>query len=772
MNIFKYSIILFLFCVPNYINASIFCPENKVLNCTDELSNLDKTGRPILMGNSYGHQAKYVDNNQLNSCNAGFVYRTWYVDINQNDRLDQFELSCIQTLQFNYLPQTITINFPTNKIYDCKEKISLDKPTWVSGPCDVLGYSYTDEKFEISSDACYKILRKFKVVNWCNSIGGDHQTWMHTQVIKVIDNTKPSINNCLAQTVFGTDQDCKAEVILTTSAFDAITCSAQNLLWTAQIDLWGDGSIDLTYGFNLTGEFKLNPTKNNEEISIKLPNRIGIGKHKIHWNVRDECGNAISCHSDFEVKDLKKPTPYLHLFLTASFDAQSMPLMLPARIFNVNSEDNCSPKNKLTYAFSNDPKDSIKIIDCNNFGFQFFTIYVFDEYGNIDFAEVFMIVFDNGTCSGSFSFPGKIARSNGSAIENSMLFMENGQESFATMSAIEGEFLFEDIPLYDNFKVWAEVDESINGKVDIADFLMLQDYLLGKGSLKDFEWLAADVDLDGKVKISDLTTLRNFILKNEKSFQLGRKWKVVADPKEITKNNLESQNEKLSILNFDGNIDFSAVCLGDITEANTIEGEGRSLHFLDRKIENNTLKYKVTQDYKLKGLQLEIIIPEVFQYDLKSEFFKFQFDNSYFDEAKQTLRVMIANEFSINIGEVLFSLDFVPSAESRVMPSLSQKNNTFVDEKGQAHTIRERLISTNTSNLVISPNPLMGDQFFINQTDAIVNMIYTLEGRTINFMQVDGMISLLDNQLANGLYFVSLTTANGAVEVVKLFVIR
>lgn len=772
MNIFKNSVILFLFCVPFYMNASIFCPENKVLNCTDELSNLDKTGRPILMGNSYGYQAKYIDNNQLNSCNAGFVYRTWYVDINQNDRLDQFELSCIQTLQFNYLPQTITINFPTNKTYDCKENITLDKPTWVSGPCDVLGYSYSDEKFEISSDACYKILRKFKVVNWCNPIGGDHQTWMHNQVIKVVDNSKPTINTCLTQNVFGTGQDCKAEVILTTSAFDAITCSEQNLLWTAQIDLWGDGTIDLTYGFNLTGDFRLNPTKNNEEISIKLKDRIGIGKHKIHWNVRDECGNAISCHSDFEVKDLKKPTPYMHLFLTASFDAQSMPLMLPARIFNVNSEDNCSPKNKLTYAFSNDAKDSVKIIDCNNFGFQFFTIYVFDEYGNSDFAEVFMIVFDNETCSGSFSFPGKIIRSNGSIIENSMLYMDNGQRSYETMSANYGEFLFEDIPLYDNFKVWANVDESINGKVDIADFLRLQDYLLGKGSLKDFEWVAADVDMDGKVKISDLTTLRSFILKNEKSFKQGRKWKVIADPKEITKNTLDVQIEKLSIMNFDGNIDFSAVCLGDITEANSIVGEGRSLHFLDRKIDNNSIKYTVNQNYNLKGLQFEIIIPKGFQYDFNSEFFKLQIDNTYFDEENQTLRVMIANEFSINNGEVLFSLNFESQGESKLLPSLSQNNNIFVDGKGQSHTIKERLISIKTSNLVISPNPVMGDQFFINQPDAVVNMIHSMDGKTVNFLQTDEIISLLDSQLTNGLYLVSLTTKSGEVEVVKLFVIR
>ena len=105
-----------------------------------------------------------------------------------------------------------------------------------------------------------------------------------------------------------------------------------------------------------------------EQISIKIPHKLSAGKHKVKWSVRDQCGNYSSCTTTFETKDRKPPTPYIQDFITSAFQASAMPLMVPARIFNSGSYDNCSLQKNLKYSFSEDINDTIRIVDCSNAG--------------------------------------------------------------------------------------------------------------------------------------------------------------------------------------------------------------------------------------------------------------------------------------------------------------------------------------------------------------------------------------------------------------------
>ena len=81
-----------------------------------------------------------------------------------------------------------------------------------------MGYSVKDDIFEIAPDACYKIMRTFTVINWCTYNPGSSGwngsgKWVHKQIIKVVDQEAPVIDQC-EHLVFNTQSDCKAEIKL------------------------------------------------------------------------------------------------------------------------------------------------------------------------------------------------------------------------------------------------------------------------------------------------------------------------------------------------------------------------------------------------------------------------------------------------------------------------------------------------------------------------------------------------------------------------------
>ncbi|MBK9734171.1 MAG: hypothetical protein IPO92_04080 [Saprospiraceae bacterium] len=160
-------ILLLGFCFTHSIlMGSIYCPPDKVLFCDDDIYYLPVTGRATAIGYPTSI-IKYSDVSFLDQCNVGYVNRTWYVDMNQDGVFQSNELNCTQKLTLNRIPFDIVVTFPSYKTYTCKEDIVLDKPSWTSGPCDVMGYNVHDEVYEVVTEVCYKIFRKFTVLNWC-----------------------------------------------------------------------------------------------------------------------------------------------------------------------------------------------------------------------------------------------------------------------------------------------------------------------------------------------------------------------------------------------------------------------------------------------------------------------------------------------------------------------------------------------------------------------------------------------------------------------------
>lgn len=742
--------------------ASIFCPHDKNMVCSDDIYDFDRLGRPILLGNSLGKQARFIDNDQRNSCNVGYIYRRWFVDDNNDGLWQSTELDCTQTLYFAYEDYPVTIQFPPNKIYNCKEDIKVDKPTWVTGPCNVIGLSYKDDVFEVSEEACYKILRHFKLIDWCDADGdGIMNIWEHTQVIKVIDEDAPQLLGC-AYEEFGVESDCKAPVILHNKGFDDTACGAQQLTWIVQVDLWGNGDTDLEFSYAKSGDFYLKPTKNNEEIVVELPEKVGIGNHKVHWSVRDECGNIRSCHTTFKVLDKKPPTPYVHTFLTASFDATSMPLMVPARIFNVNSFDNCSPKNYLIYSFSPDVTDTLRIVDCNNAGFQFYTLYITDQAGNQELIDVYLLAFDNGSCFGQGTLVATLSEGNGQHVQGGRITATRpGMEQEAVLE--NGvEYMFENMALYADYQIRArgQVPTDFESRINVADLVWLQEYIFGKKPLQNFQWVAADLNRDGRISVKDIAELKKLILSGFPDKSFDARYRVVFEPGEIFESNLALLTAQGESMKYDGSFDFKAVLSGDITTANTQTTENRYKAVVELRNTVDGVTLIATEDVDIKGFQwnikclsanAELIMSgdESQQWIIRSD------ENGSF-------RILSTEKFHWSAGDIIATLKGVQSGDV----VLTEESGWLkIDDRFERISIRHHVNGGDDTWLF--PNPVSGEEIFVSADVQVVKLVNP-EGKSMRFVQSGRQVAFLDVMPA-GVYFVQWLNSAGVVCSGKLY---
>lgn len=95
-------------------------------------------------------------------CNRGTITRTFRV-------FDCGGLSsqCTQRVFVNY-EQDYFVRFPDDRVLTtCDGTGTFGQPTFFGKDCELLGVSFTDEVFTVVPDACYKIERTWRIINWC-----------------------------------------------------------------------------------------------------------------------------------------------------------------------------------------------------------------------------------------------------------------------------------------------------------------------------------------------------------------------------------------------------------------------------------------------------------------------------------------------------------------------------------------------------------------------------------------------------------------------------
>lgn len=495
--------------------GGISCPDDVAYHCS--MYQYGIPDEPAARGTEEHLYAliRYIDDEDLNNCHVGTIYRRWYVDVDENAVYDEGEPSCIQHIELSGYEQDININYPPDLTFNCiEEEQDYGYPSVTAGSCDMIGISYVDSYYGDPNTSCYKIFRKYTICNYCdydpdNPHWDGSGLWEHTQVIKFNDEDAPQITTC-RDSLISLNDGCLTMVSLSNSAVDEGDCPSSELHWFVEVDVDIDGIVDYKYGYDQSGAFNIPAKTNGEEVSITLPGDYDRGYIEVTWKVSDACGNHDICIEKYELKDRKKPTPYCHQLLSISFDGSNGDsLIIPARLYDLGSFDNCDIA-PLKVSFSQNVDDTIKVIKCGQQGFQFYRIYYTDYAGNQEFCSVYTLVFDNGSC-GFTTRPEGTVKYLGAGDEPNMNAVIYNNEISDEVSVVGGSFIHNEMPLYEDLKSKIEVTE-YREAINIQDMILVSNYVLGKDSLSELQLLAADMNNDGQVNFLDMKDMRSIMI--------------------------------------------------------------------------------------------------------------------------------------------------------------------------------------------------------------------------------------------------------------------
>jgi subtilisin-like proprotein convertase family protein len=496
--------------------------------------------------------------------------------------------------------------------------------------CALISIEYVDEIFTIEPDACFKILRHWTVIDWCQydpSIDPTKGRWEYLQIIKVHDTDKPNISinvgPCEPAVKNATDNICYGHLSLTADATD--NCSPLDwLFYDYKIDLFNDGK-GIYSGFDVksgpltrkdfaagkTPQFHDNPFADDENNPFDASGTYPVGVHKICWYVEDGCGNIAAQCQLFEIKDCKAPTPYCYTgVITVPMPVNGC-ITIWAKDLDKGSFDNCTDAANLKFYFNGDPTKTSITICCDDFVaagandelIVDVQMWVEDEEGNTDYCKTVIIVQDNqdvcpNTGSAKGRVTGELKTENGDPTElaEAQIFQSSTQMKHLTTNGTGG-YLFGDLIPGDYNVKMERTDNPVNG-VSTADIVRIQRHILGLESLTSpYKLIAADVNATKNITASDISEIRKLVLGIIGKFSKVDSWTFV--PKSYQFSNPASpwnapREVNISILDkSDLKEDFVAIKMGDVNDnarahnmnATTVRSNGK-LHF---EIDNNPL---------------------------------------------------------------------------------------------------------------------------------------------------------------------------------------
>ncbi|MDX1407517.1 MAG: hypothetical protein R3330_05270, partial [Saprospiraceae bacterium] len=393
------------------------------------------------------------------------VQRIWVVDFSPFYITDQ---TCV-----NSDPNDGVI-WPCHQEYTtCPNGIPVDYPVLFDDNCSTVGVNYTDTRFDFVEGACYKILRQWEVIDWCQynaQTGAGY--WTYVQEIKVLDSEGPAITDCPTEPVVLCVADSNVtlpnnnQVFLGEGHPDATSCSVHVTLEHNVIETCSDlviydvkvypfnGSdyiqmvnatevaLDSNHAATLIFDTQTAADLNTRLNGLPYNNRncLAIGGpkdyHRILWSIEDGCGNLSTCEYLFRLEDCKKPTPVCTGLSTVVMPS-SGEVTIWATDFNASSFDDCTAADDLLYSFSGTSYQPSMTFDCaaieeNGSPSFIIEIWAADEGNdqdcngtiswnerNKDFCTTFIIVDDNeNVCPGDGSAGGAIETEELEPVEN------------------------------------------------------------------------------------------------------------------------------------------------------------------------------------------------------------------------------------------------------------------------------------------------------------------------------------------------------------------
>ncbi len=607
--------ILFLFLNSSQIlfaDFSLICPPDITVSCrTDYLHDLNMFGKAYTDYNgviTYVHDCKTII--ELDDCGKGTIKRVWGVENLENWQW----LTCMQVITisntdgFTYAditwPQSLTIRScdPNTDLKNLQPP--YDMPVWERPKCSKPMLSYTDTRFKVD-DGCEKIIRLWKVLDWCQYdpvLFPGRGLFTYTQVIKLLSTSDGIRLQCQSDTVVLNSKNCDTLYVKLDSAVFSSNCKIYHKIHNTSKFAVHDGA-------NASGYY---------------PNGIT----KFYYIAEYACGTEVKCEVTIDVRNKLQPTPYCLTGVTLTL----MPVdnnndgVIDDGMIEVWASDldkgswHKCPAQKLQFSFSKDKNDQNRIYTCKDVGENEVEIWITDSLGNQDVCKTIITIQNNypnipncdgGLRGGTNSIDGKVKFLSAVVPPKLRLSLQsvNGQRDYVTDKTNQFEFQFQNVRSKQSYLLQTSCTYADLKEIDFDDLSFLKKMIDGKVKPRSpYIWFAADINQDHVVDQLDFHLLKH-IIQFKKINLLTKTWIFIPEnflftnPTDPFRDIMPSGIE-INYLDHDmQDQNFMAIRIGDIISSAGKESDLEDRMLLVQQSADFIVSYK-TIDHSFTGVSL------------------------------------------------------------------------------------------------------------------------------------------------------------------------
>lgn len=513
-------------------------------------------------------------------------------------------------------------------VFGCGADVSSDTlipRMLLDSTCQLITIEKFDEISTNDPSVCYKVLRKWVVIDWCQydpfknpNIG----RWEYEQTILVHDTSAPRIKifvqSCNESS--GTNPNVVHFEILSDDQ-----CTPPDwLFYSYRIDIDNDG-LGKYNGFDCrvgtlnkrqyqakdTVQFSDNPYALNHKDPFNPDGNYPIGTHKIVFEIEDGCGNISTYAQLFTLIASEKPKVDCKIGINITQLSSVGKANVLAEDLTINISDNCDQNLKPSFSKNSFvPSITFSCDDFEKEGFpnsisKTLEIWVKDLAGNTNSCLVNVEIQDHQ----------KICNIDSTFINAEFFTYANKPIEQVDFNVIPG-----DIPTCSNeFNQMVKkgntltlnpdkIDQLLNGQ-DVWDVHCMDKYLSGKFNFNAIQKKAADLNSSGTITRSDISDYIKVILNTKSDFlnNNSKQWQFTNEDS-IPKSTFELSNSIHKFYGFkigDVNFDAFSQCK-DTTEQKlpTLKFETKGVPLLKDK--NYIIEFRSSNFKDLCCLQMDI----------------------------------------------------------------------------------------------------------------------------------------------------------------------
>ncbi len=575
--------------VQDKVAPIIQCPSNMVLDCSTNINtnNLSVYGSATATDVCLNPGITESFTSNINSCGVGQIIRTFTA----SDANSQASCTQVISLLASSASTSSAIDWPDD--YDstdgCTQALDpdelpdgFDRPDFTGASCTQLSATYVDKTFTFPGDgsnACFKILRTWTVVDGCMQGMTGYEPETYEQTIKVDDTIAPVLSGCANMTVNTTS--CMAGPIsIDVSATDNCT-SGSGLNGRLSVDLFSDNSA-----FEITMDY--------DGPMVMESDMFPLGSHTIVIEFFDGCGNKGSCSYLLNVvndalpvancQNITIPLQEMDLDGDGNFDAimaQVNAVTFDGYNSSLGSAGSTHPCNySLNYAFGDGTTS--KVFDCSQIGTSIMNVVVTASNGQSDTCQPTVTITDdgdlcaniNGNTNGGTSLRiiGAVETSVNEPVQSVNIELM-GSEMNPYETDTNGQYAFDNVESGASYMIMPSKNDDLLNGVSTLDIINIERHISGSNILENpYDLIAADVNNSGTITAIDLIELRKLILGITDEFPNNTSWRLIdKDHHFLNPKNPFEQGipENYTILNLQNNmeVNFVGVKVGDVNNS-------------------------------------------------------------------------------------------------------------------------------------------------------------------------------------------------------------